>query len=59
VLCISVLLVAIDNTIVDVALPTLNQRINASELEQLRPVVRAEKPGLRPGDGQMARSVRK
>jgi MFS family permease len=30
VLCISVLLVAIDNTIVNVALPTLNRRINAS-----------------------------
>jgi DHA2 family multidrug resistance protein-like MFS transporter len=30
VLCISVLLVAIDNTIVNVALPTLNKRINAS-----------------------------
>jgi MFS family permease len=30
VLCISVLLVAIDNTIVYVALPTLNRRINAS-----------------------------
>ena len=30
VLCLSVLLVAIDNTIVNVALPTLNRRINAS-----------------------------
>jgi DHA2 family multidrug resistance protein-like MFS transporter len=30
VLCISVLLVAIDNTIVNVALPTLNRRIDAS-----------------------------
>jgi MFS transporter, DHA2 family, multidrug resistance protein len=30
VLCISVLLAAIDNTIVNVALPTLNRRINAS-----------------------------
>jgi hypothetical protein len=30
VLCISVLLVAIDNTIINVALPTLNRRINAS-----------------------------
>ena len=30
VLCISVLLVAIDNTIVNVALPTLNKRIDAS-----------------------------
>ena len=29
-LCISVLLVAIDNTIVNVALPTLKRRINAS-----------------------------
>ena len=29
-LCISVLLVAIDSTIVNVALPTLNRRINAS-----------------------------
>jgi MFS family permease len=30
VLCISVLLAAIDNAIVNVALPTLNRRINAS-----------------------------
>ena len=39
-LCISVLLVAIDNTIVNVALPTLNRRINASTADLQDPFLR-------------------
>ena len=39
-LCISVRLMAIDNTIVNVALPTLNRRINASTADLQDPVLR-------------------
>jgi len=40
VLCISVLLMAIDNTIVNVALPTLNRRIIASTADLQDPFLR-------------------
>jgi hypothetical protein len=40
VLCISVLLMAIDNTIVSVALSTLNRRINASTADLQDPLLR-------------------
>ena len=39
-MCISVLLVAIDNTIVNLALLTLNRRINASTADLQDPVLR-------------------
>jgi hypothetical protein len=38
--CMSLFIVGIDNTIVNVALPTLNRRINASTADLQDPVLR-------------------